>query len=257
MMRAICVIPARMASSRYPGKPLKPLLGLPLILHVYRRCRLYAGFERVVIATCDEEIRAAAVADGAEAVMTKPTHERATDRTEEAIAKLDLGLADDDLALMVQGDEILMTPQMAGAVVSAFEKTRPSVVNLASRIYRPEDHDDPNVVKVVVAPDGRALYFSRAPIPSRARMKELVAHQQTGVIGFSAAFLQRYSKLPPTPLEQAESCDMLRVLEHGLPIQIVTTDAETIGVDTPADHARAEKILAADPLTRRYLERAA
>lgn len=256
-MRAVCVIPARMASSRYPGKPLKPLLGLPLILHVYRRCRLYAGFERVVIATCDEEIRAAAIADGAEAVMTRATHERATDRTEEAIAKLDLKLADNDLALMVQGDEILMTPDMADAVVTAFARTRPSVVNLASRIYRAEEHDDPNVVKVTFAPDGRALYFSRAPIPSRARMKELIAYQQTGVIGFSAAFLKRYSTLPQTPLERAESVDMLRLLEHGLPIQIVTTDSETIGVDTPADHARAEKILAGDPLTRRYLEMAA
>ena len=256
-MRAICVIPARMASTRFPGKPLKPLLGLPLILHVYRRCRLYAGFERVVVATCDEEIRAAAAADGAETVMTKATHERATDRTEEAATKLGLGLADDDLVLMVQGDEILMTPDMADSVVAAFRATRPSVVNLASRIYRPEDHDDPNVVKVVVAPDGRALYFSRAPIPSRARMQELVAHQQTGVIGFSAGFLKRYSALPQTPLERAESVDMLRVLEHGLPIQIVTTDAETIGVDTPADHARAEQVLARDPLTRRYMEKAA
>lgn len=253
MTRAVCIIPARMASSRFPGKPLAPLLGLPLVLHVWHRCRLCSGFERVVIATCDREIFDVAHAARAEAVMTAPTHERATDRTEEAIARLDIALAGDDLVVMVQGDEALMSPAMARAVIEAYKASNAPVVNLASRIYRPEDHDDPNTVKVVAAPDGRALYFSRAPIPSRARARDVPMYQQTGVIGFSKEFLHRFSALPQTPLERIESVDMMRVIEHGLPIQLVLTDVETIGVDTPADHARAETLLAADPVTRLYM----
>jgi 3-deoxy-manno-octulosonate cytidylyltransferase (CMP-KDO synthetase) len=253
MTRSVCVIPARMASSRFPGKPLANMLGMPLILHVWHRCRLFAGFERVVVATCDRDIFEAARSAGAEAVMTADCHERATDRVQEAIAKLALGLAPDDLVVMVQGDEALMTPDMAGMVVAAYERDRPEVVNLGSRLMRDEDHDDVNTVKVVADPKGRVLYFSRAAIPSRARAKTVPMYQQTGVMGFAAAFLDRFSALPQTPLEIVESVDMLRVLEHGLPISLVKTEFETIGVDTPADLARAETMLRTDPVTRRYL----
>jgi len=253
MTRAICVIPARMASSRFPGKPLAKMLGLPLILHVWHRCRLFVGFERVVVATCDKEILEVARAAGAEAVMTAPTHERATDRVQEAIAQLRLGLAEDDLVVMVQGDEALMSPALAEMIVTTYERDRPAVVNLGSRLMRDEDHDDINTVKVVADPNDRVLYFSRAPIPSRARVKAVPMYQQTGVMGFAAAFLDRFSALPQTPLEIIESVDMLRVLEHGLPISLVRTDRETIGVDTPADLARAENMLRGDPVTERYL----
>lgn len=254
MNRSVCVIPARMGSSRYPGKPLAPLLGLPLVLHVYHRCRLHDGFERVVVATCDEEIRDAVEAAGGEAVMTAGTHQRATDRSEEAVDNMDLGLADDDFVLMVQGDEVLASPEMLGRMVEVYRRDRPAVVNLVSRLYSAADHEDPNTVKVVSAPDGRALYFSRAPIPSRARVENVPMFQQTGIIGFSAAFLRRFSELEPTPLEVVESVDMMRVIEHGLQIQLVHTDTETIGVDTPADLARAEEVLKTDPFTSRYMQ---
>jgi 3-deoxy-manno-octulosonate cytidylyltransferase (CMP-KDO synthetase) len=253
MMRSVGVIPARMASSRFPGKPLAPLLGLPLVLHVWYRCRLFGEFDRLVVATCDEEIRRTVERAGGEAVMTAHSHERATDRTQEAVAKLSLRLADDDLILMVQGDEVLVSSEMLGAMVSRYRDSRPAAVNLASRLYRVEDHDDPNTVKVVAAPDGRAIYFSRAPIPSRARAKSVPMYQQTGVIGFSAEFLARFSDLPQTPLEKIESIDMMRVIEHRLPLDLVFTDTETIGVDTPDDLRRAERALASDPETRRYL----
>ena len=256
MTRSICVIPARMGSSRFPGKPLEKLVGLPLILHVWERCRLYSGFERVVVATCDEEIREACAAHGAEAVMTKDVHERATDRVEEAIDNMKLGLSADDFVLMVQGDEILVTPEMIATIIAAYEETKPPVVNLVSPIREASDHDDVNVVKIVAAPDGRALYLSRAPIPSRSRAKGMPPMwQQTGVIGFSADFLKRFSQLPQTPLEKIESVDMLRVLENGLALRVVPTAVETIGVDTPDDLKRAEKILAADALTSRYLKK--
>ena len=186
-------------------------------------------------------------------------HQRATDRVAEAIQNSRLGLADDDLVLMVQGDEVLMSPEMAAAVVDEYSASRPEVVNLCSRIYREVDHDDPNAVKVVASPKGDALYFSRAPIPSRAmaRGAPVPMFLQTGVIGFAAAFLQRFSVLPQTPLEKLESVDMLRVLEHGFSIKLVFTDREAFGVDNQADHKRAEGILSHDPVTPRYLGRGA
>lgn len=254
MTRAICVIPARLAASRFPDKPLAKMLGLPLILHVWHRCRLYDGFERVLVATCDEAIRDCVVAAGGEAVMTLDTHERATDRVQEAVDKLDLNLDDRDLVVMVQGDEALTSPAIIAEIVEAYKRDLPAVVNLGSRLYRQEDHDDPNTVKVVTDPAGRALYFSRAPIPSRARVGDVAAYQQTGVMGFSAAFLNQFSSLPQTPLEKIESVDMMRVLEHGLPLSVVRTEVETVGVDTPADLARAEAFLRADPLTATYMD---
>lgn len=242
-----------MASSRFPGKPLEPLLGLPLVLHVWARCRLHLGFERVVIATCDQEIADAATRYGAESVMTRDTHERCTDRVDEAIGKMDLGLADDDLVLMVQGDEVMVNPRMIADMVAAYGSDRPPVVNLVSRIRSHADHDDVNVVKVVAAPDGRALYFSRAAIPSRARVGQVPMMQQTGIIAFAAKFLRTFGDLPQTPLEQVESVDMLRVLEHGLPLRLVHTEVETIGVDVPAEARRAEEMLERDPFTADYL----
>lgn len=252
--RCVCVIPARLGSSRFPGKPLAPLLGFPLVLHVERRCRLYPGFEAVVVATCDDEIRLAVDRNGGKAVMTSTRHERATDRTEEAAAKLSLDLADDDLVVMVQGDEVLVTPQMLEMVVADHRSSGAMVVNLISRLPRPEDQDDPNAVKVAADPHGNALFFSRSPIPSRARKKDVAVYQQTGVISFQLGFLRRFSELPQTPLEIAESVDMMRLIEHRLPLRVVHTETDTIGVDTPQDLARAEEKLRLDAVTRRYME---
>ena len=119
-MRNICIIPARMGSTRYPGKPLEPLLTLPLILHVWHRCRLDTSLDRVLIATCDKKIQMAAKEAGADVVMTSDTHERATDRTEEAVKNMDLDLADDDFVLMVQGDEVLVNPDVISLIVVVF-----------------------------------------------------------------------------------------------------------------------------------------
>ena len=255
-MRSVCVIPARMASSRFPGKPLAPLLGMPLIRHVWARCRLFEGFERVIVATCDEEIACAIRAAGGEAVTTADTHERCTDRVQEAVETLNLGLENADLVLMVQGDEILVSPEMLAETVACYGESGVAAVNLVSRLYNEADYDDENVVKVVMAPDSRIIYFSRSCVPSRARADRGVAiYQQTGVIAFRPQLLATFSSLPQTPLERAESCDMLRLIEHGMPIYAVRTEVETIGVDTEVDRARAEALLAADPATSRYLGR--
>jgi 3-deoxy-manno-octulosonate cytidylyltransferase (CMP-KDO synthetase) len=124
---------------------------------------------------------------------------------------------------------------------------------LGTRLHSTADQDDPNTVKVVADPAGRVLYYSRAAIPSRARGIEAPVYQQTGVMGFAADFLDRFSALPQTPLEIVESVDMLRVIEHGLPITLLRSETETIGVDTPADLARAEQEMSDDPVTARYL----
>lgn len=255
MTSAICIIPARMASSRFPGKPMVGLLELPLILHVWHRCRLAKGLERVVVATCDQIIFDAVVAAGGEAVMTADSHPGCVDRTVEAIANLGLDLADDDLVLMVQGDEVMVTPEMIEQMLAAYAERPVPVVNLASLILSPADHDDHNCVKVCFAPDGRALFFSRSPIPSRSRVKDFPAvYQQTGVIAFSRAFLATFGRLERTPLEMVEQIDMMRTLEHGYAIRMVVAQRETIGVDTPADRDRAEDMLRADPVTRLYMD---
>jgi 3-deoxy-manno-octulosonate cytidylyltransferase (CMP-KDO synthetase) len=253
MSTPICIIPVRMASSRYPGKPLKPLLGLALVLHVYERCRHSKTLDRVVIATCDNEIKQVVEAYGCEVVMTADTHPGCVDRTEEAISKVAPELSDDELVLMVQGDEVLVSPDMVDQIVIAYRESGAPVVNLVSRLKSTEDHDNPNCVKVAATPEGRALFFSRSPIPSRTRSNDVPMYQQTGIIGFSKSFLFEFGRLPRTPLEMIEGIDMLRTLEHGHPIQLVFTDTETIGVDTPADLSRAEEALRSDPITAQYL----
>ena len=249
----LCVIPARMGSSRYPGKPLKKLMGLELVLHVYERCCLAKRLDRVVVATCDTEIKEICNAHGAEVVMTAKNHPGAVDRTAETVGLIGKDLHEEGLVLMVQGDEILVAPDMIDPVVGAFETGVAPVINLASPIEKGEDHDDPNVVKVAFDLDGRALFFSRAPIPSRTRVELPIMYQQTGVIGFSRVFLSKFLTLDRTPLEITEGIDMLRALEHGYKVQIVTADRPTIGIDTPEEKKRVEKLLVSDLVTQEYL----
>ncbi len=243
-----------MGSSRFPGKPLQQMLGLELVMHVYERCILADCLDRVVVATCDAEIRIACQARGAEVIMTRDDHAGAVDRTAEAVELLADGLADDGLALMVQGDEALVAPDMINAIVETFSDSELPVINLASPVKEAETHEDPNVVKVACALNGRALYFSRSPIPSCVRTKHPSLLQQTGVIGFSKSFLSTFLRLERTPLEITEGIDMLRTLEHGYGIQIVAAKYPTIGVDTPEDLRQAEHILRSDPITKKYLE---
>ncbi len=251
-MKKICIIPARMGSSRFPGKPLAKALNIPVVIHVAKRCCLSPQLDYVGVATCDKEIQQVCEQYDIPVIMTSDKHERCTDRVSEAIEKLDFSLSDKDFIIMVQGDEILVTPDMIDAVINDYENNYLPVVNLLSRIYTTADHEDPNVVKVVSSPDQRALYFSRAPIPSTYRDKGAIIYQQTGVIGFSRIFLNEFSNLPQTPLEKVESIDMLRILEHGKPLRVVYTDQETVAVDVPYDLERASKILLQDELVKKY-----
>jgi 3-deoxy-manno-octulosonate cytidylyltransferase (CMP-KDO synthetase) len=231
MLRIVAVIPARMGSSRFPGKPLAPILGRPMVEHVFRGAADCDRLEGVYVATCDDEIRDAVERFGGEVLMTSAAHERATDRVAEAAEALDA-----DVVVMIQGDEPMITPEMIRAAVAPIvEDPDVGCVNLVRRIASRDEFLDPNTIKVVGDVRGDAVYFSRAPIPAVdfAREDRPPVFKQVCVIPFRRDFLRDFASLPPTPLERAESVDMLRAVEHGRPIRLVETDADTHAVETP------------------------
>jgi 3-deoxy-manno-octulosonate cytidylyltransferase (CMP-KDO synthetase) len=243
-VRIIGIIPARMAASRFPGKPLATLCGRPMIEHVYRRAARSLGQEAVFIATPDTDIRDAAAAFGAAAVMTSPSHARATDRVAEAAR----GLAC-DVVINIQGDEPLINPIMLDELCAAMTAD-PALqcANVVNRFTRDEDFRDPNQIKVVCDRRQNVLFMSRQPIPSGPEAGERL--RQLGVIAFRRGFLETFASLPPTPLERAESIDMLRAVEHGFVVRAVPTVYESFGIDTIEGLRAAEARLAGDPLTR-------
>jgi len=265
MHRIVAVIPARMGSSRFPGKPLASLLGRPMIEHVVRRAGMCDLLDAVYVATCDAEIRSAVEGFGGTVIMTSPAHERASDRVAEAVEVLEAaGHVQTDIIVMIQGDEPMIRPNMiAAAVAPMLQDASVACVNLARRIVSREEYVDPNTIKVVMNVQGDALYFSRAPIPtidcawdfsSRTSGRPPV-FKQVCVIPFQRAFLREFARLAPTPLEQAESIDMLRVIEHGERVRLVEVEADTHAVDTPEDLCLVEALMKDDPLILGYGER--
>jgi len=250
-MTIIAIIPARMASTRFPGKPLAPILGVPMIEHVRRRVALSDFLDEVIVATCDEEIREAVEDFGGQAIMTSPLHERASDRVAEAAQGLHA-----EIIVMVQGDEPMTVPEMVErAVAPMLNDSQVQCVNLVERINSEDELLDPNIIKVVMDSRGNALYFSREPIPTRRILgvERIPVFKQVCVIPFRRDLLLNYSRLEPTPLEQAESIDMLRLLEHGYKVRLAETEFKTHAVDTPEDLAKVEKLLRQDPVTYQYL----
>lgn len=249
-MKTIAIIPARMGSSRFPGKPLAPLLGCTMLEHVYLRVAMSQSLSAAYIATCDEEIRQAATAFGAPVIMTSDSHERASDRIAEAAAHTDA-----DLIVMVQGDEPMVHPSMIDAATAPFHHdSKLECVNLTKRIDDETDFRSPNTIKVVMDQQGNALYMTRQPIPTLAPagFGATAAYKQVCIIPFTRTCLIEYSQLPPTPLEKLESIDMLRLLEHGRHVRMVETPFDTQAVDTPADLARVAELMANDPLLAQY-----
>ncbi len=240
-----------MAATRFPGKPLAPILGLPMIEHVRRRVALCALLDEVVVATCDEEIRAAVQKAGGKVVMTDRNHERCTDRIAEAAATLDT-----DVVINVQGDEPLVLPSMMEEVIEPLvaDVSLPSA-NLATRIVDANEFLDPNVPKLVTNRCGDLLYVSREPIPSsqKAGSNDYVKLKQIGIIAFRSDFLQVFTRLEPTTLEKVESVDMMRAVEHGYRVRMVETRGRMISVDLPADIKRVEQVLSFDPLVEKYI----
>jgi 3-deoxy-manno-octulosonate cytidylyltransferase (CMP-KDO synthetase) len=253
-MKIVAVIPARMASSRFPGKPMAPIHGVPMVGHVYLRTRMCDLLTDTYVATCDREIHDYVASMGGKAVMTADTHERCSDRTAEAMLKIEKEVGAVDIVVMVQGDEPMVTPDMIRqSVAPMLADASVQVVNLMGRIKTLEEFEDPNEVKVVVGLDGRALYFSREPIPSRKKgVLDVPMWKQVCVIPFRRDYLLKFNSLATTPIEAIESVDMMRILEHGESVRMVMTESETCSVDTPADLARVVKLMENDPLRPAY-----
>jgi len=240
MATATALIPARYASTRFPGKPLAADTGKPLIQHVVEHLAACATLDRVVVATDDARIHDAVHAFGGESVMTGE-HANGTSRLAEAAAVL--GLADDALVVNVQGDEPEIPPATVDALVRGLAADPGADMATLAAVFGPrEDTTDPNVVKLVLTRTNRALYFSRSPIPfdrdggDRGASRPTV-YKHPGLYAYRKAFLDRYAGLEPTPLEQAEKLEQLRVLEHGFQIAVIHADAPHPGIDTPAQYA--------------------
>jgi 3-deoxy-manno-octulosonate cytidylyltransferase (CMP-KDO synthetase) len=250
-MKIVAIIPARMASTRFPGKPLACILGLPMIEHVRRRIALNDVLDEVIVATCDQEIREAVEEAGGRVIMTSRTHERSVDRVGEAAATLDA-----DVVINVQGDEPLVLPRMLNEVAGPLleDSSLPSA-NLVVRITDRIEFEDPNAPKAVINQFGDILYISREPIPSQrmSNRNEYLKLKQLGIIAFKSDFLQVFAQLKPSPLEQVESVDMMRAIEHGYRVRAVESTGCMIGVDVPSDIKRVEEILVSDPLVGRYM----
>ena len=243
-MRIVGIIPARYASTRFPGKPLALIAGKPLIQRVVERCQQANSLSEIVVATDDTRI-ADFARQFCRVEMTREDHPSGSDRIAEVALRNNC-----DAVINIQGDEPLMDPAVINAVAGALARDEMSTA--ATPIRNPGEYDNPNVVKVVVNAGGRALYFSRRTVPylreaaSRSVNEQLAAFpflKHLGIYGYRRETLLRLVKFPVSPLEQAEKLEQLRALENGISIAVVKVDYDSVGVDVPADVARVEELL--------------
>jgi 3-deoxy-manno-octulosonate cytidylyltransferase (CMP-KDO synthetase) len=248
----VVAIPARFGSQRLPGKPLSQIGGEPMVLHVARRA-LEAGAREVVVATDDERIVQALNGSGVRTVMTRPDHASGSDRLAECARLCEW--SDDTIVVNLQGDEPLAPVSGIRAVASALAQSNSPMATLATPFSSAEEFTNPNYVKVAIAQNGQALYFSRAPIPwardAFANSMNTLPDgfpflRHIGIYAYRAAFLQTFSTLKPTPLEKTELLEQLRALEHGYAIAVsIAPEASPAGVDTPEDLARVRAVVEA------------
>jgi len=245
-MKILALIPARMGSSRFPGKPMALISGKPMIGHVFKRVSKNSLLTQTAVATCDTEIADYIESIGGRAIMTGNHHERASDRCAEALETLEKEeKLTYDIVVMIQGDEPMIHPDMiTEAVNPMLEDSNCLVVNLLGKIETDTEFEDRNCIKVVCDLQGNALYFSREPIPTRSKTSDIPMGKQVCIIPFKRDFLLEYTDMEPTPLEIAESIDMMRILEHGLKVRMVPTLHSSFSVDTPNDLERVEKLMA-------------
>ena len=236
------VLPARWGSTRFPGKPLHLIAGKPLIQHVWERCQLCVKLDSILVATDDARIMQAVHAFGGHAVMTSPQHLTGTDRIAEAV----LTVPQATHIVNIQGDEPLIDPALVDQLATIISNDPTLDMATAANPLDPADLavNDPNVVKVVTALDGRALYFSRSPLPFfRHSVAGLPVLRHKGIYAYSREFLERFVAWPPSPLELAESLEQLRALENGASIKVVLTGDTSPGVDTPEQARAVERLL--------------
>ncbi|MBI4028521.1 MAG: 3-deoxy-manno-octulosonate cytidylyltransferase [Verrucomicrobia bacterium] len=259
-MDLLIVIPARYESTRFPGKPLALIAGVSLIERVYRLCCRVERRAAVIVATDDGRIERHVREFGGAVMMTRRDHPSGTDRVAEVARHFRC-----EIVINVQGDEPLLDPRVVRRLAAAMRADPSlSMATLCHAIRKAEDYQNPNVVKVVAARGGRALYFSRAPIPHTGKFqfpvrlsdgrrggqadgadsKVQIFQRHIGIYAYRRDFLLRYVRWPQSPLEKAERLEQLRVLERGIPIRVLESDYEAIGVDAPADVRKVEKALA-------------
>lgn len=254
---AVAIIPARYSSTRLPGKPLLPIAGIPLIMHVAQRAAFARLVSRVIVATDDERVFEAVHAHGGEALMTSSAHQSGTDRVAEVAGQLDY-----ELVVNVQGDEPLIDPSTIDAAVEPLiEHAQIHMSTTSEPITTIEDVFNPSVVKVVTDARGFALYFSRSPIPyvrplagltleeSLSRDPSLLSHyrKHSGLYAYRAEFLQQFARMEPSTLERLEALEQLRALEHGFAIRVVKVAHRSIGVDTEQDYERVKRLIEETP----------
>ncbi|MBQ8418170.1 MAG: 3-deoxy-manno-octulosonate cytidylyltransferase [Phascolarctobacterium sp.] len=233
-MKVLCVIPARYASTRLPGKPLSMIAGKPMIQHVYERACQAQLPDEVVVATDNELVEQAVIGFGGKAVMTSPDHPSGTDR----LAEVALKYPDVDIIVNVQGDEPMIPPEIIDRLAEAFEGDADLNMATMKVVMDEEDYDNPAAVKVVTDQHGYALYFSRSLMPyPRNKPEGYKVFKHVGIYAYRRNFLLKYAALTPTPLERAESLEQLRALENGYKIKVLESDFQGIGVDTPEDLA--------------------
>lgn len=242
-MKAIGIIPSRYASTRFPGKPLTDLAGKPMVQRVYEQARKSRRLSEVIVATDDERIFSCVESFGGKAVMTADSHQSGTDRCAEVVSKY----AGFDVAVNIQGDEPFIDPTQIDILIECFTKPHVQIATLIKQIHTVDELFNTNTPKVVIDHDGRALYFSRQPIPFQRNIPEATWLQsQTyfkhiGIYGYRTDILTALTRLPVSQLEQAESLEQLRWLENGYSIQTAETAFETLAVDTPGDVERVLK----------------
>ena len=256
-MKIVAVIPARMNSSRFPGKPMVDLLGMPMIGHCFKRAEMCKLLDLVYVATCDKVIYDYITSIGGNAVMTSKSHERACDRAAEAMLKIekkhDIKI---DILVMLQGDEPMVN---SGMIISALNPLIENEDIMISNLYREinsiKEFNDPNEVKVILDNKKFAIYFSREPIPSRKKsFSKVPMYKQICTIPFKRDYLLKFNNMKQTELEIIESIDMNRIIENGEKIKMEYSDDESISVDTKSDLDRVIIEMKKDKLINKYLK---
>ena len=253
-MRILGVIPARMAATRFPNKPMALIEDIPMVGHCYFRSVMCELLDEVYVATCDDEIFDYISNIGGKAIMTSTSHERATERTAEALQKIEeLNNCQYDIIVMIQGDEPLIDPNMINEAILPLKDHGGFVSNLMSKLNNFDEAQNPNFVKVVTTIEGDALYLSREPIPSSQKYSNSVSYyRQLGLIAFSREALLKFVNLQTTPLEIIESVDMNRFLENNIPIKMKITEYEADSVDTKEDLERVIEKMKIDNTFLKY-----
>ena len=238
-MKILCVIPARYASTRLPGKPLADIVGKPMIQHVYERSAQATIPQQVVVATDDEKVFQAVQQFGGKVVMTSSEHQTGTDRLAEVASKY----AEVDVIINVQGDEPLIDPKVIDELAQEFLNDTALQMASVMSIMDTEDYQNPNAVKVVTDLNNNALYFSRSLLPYPRVAGKANVYKHIGIYAYKKDFLLKFAKLEPTPLEQSESLEQLRALENGYKIKMIKTKAKFIGVDSIEDLQTVNSLL--------------